>query len=523
MSSTEPPSRNLPRNQPQDTKSARDELSSKGKVEKVREIDADEQARKRKFLKFYKDDAQEDENFQAENRPSPFDLYSGKDQKMDATEGGGKLGSSSSSFSDAEDAIVPAPAYSPPPDVNPSGGGYDEEGEDAATEGALPQSDSFWEEFPLPDEPTPPANFQETTGMPGKASLPGKAPQARNGVPPARPGSMPEKAASSKEGKEKGKQAGKGAKLSSDAEKKKHQEPSPFGPPGKPAAKGPSEAHKPAHQKTDQPAAIPVPRSPFEPEVKTHPSKQPSSKPSQPSQLAGPSQPPEHPSRTPKVRPMEKEERAYAGPLSGTPKAEKKEVKERTEEEGYLTEGPGAMPLQPEEREGGGGGSKRGREQKAVEIESPSLPALPTHVQPMAMAAATQATPYINSAAISLFYQMVGTMYVMSGPQGVSRTEIVLNNPSFANSKFYGSTITIEKYETAPDSFNIRLTGSDEAVASFRENIPSLMTAFQNGNFTFRVNRLDVEYSLERPLFRRKEKGEGKDEAGGGDLGERRK
>ena len=111
----------------------------------------------------------------------------------------------------------------------------------------------------------------------------------------------------------------------------------------------------------------------------------------------------------------------------------------------------------------------------------------------------------------------------MAGPQGVNRTEIVLNNPAYASSRFYGSTITIEKYATAPDSFNIRLTGSQQAVASFKENIPSLMSAFENVNFSFKVHRLDVEYTMERPVFRRKEKGEDKGEAGGGDLGERRK
>ncbi|MDE3048211.1 MAG: hypothetical protein KGI83_07710, partial [Verrucomicrobiota bacterium] len=98
-----------------------------------------------------------------------------------------------------------------------------------------------------------------------------------------------------------------------------------------------------------------------------------------------------------------------------------------------------------------------------------------------------------------------------------------LNNPAYANSKFYGATITIEKYATAPDSFNIRLTGSNEAVVLFRENLPSLITAFENRKLNFTIGRIDVEYSMDRPVFRRKERGEGKGDTGGGDLGERRK
>lgn len=174
------------------------------------------------------------------------------------------------------------------------------------------------------------------------------------------------------------------------------------------------------------------------------------------------------------------------------------------------------------EREGRGGGGKKGREEKILEIEPPSLPQLPANIQPMAMAATSQVATYLTPQTVSLFFQMVGTIFVMQGPQAVNRTEIILNNPSYANSKFYGATITIEKYATAPDSFNIRLTGSHEAVVSFKENIPSLMSAFENGNFNFRIGRIDVEYTLERPIFRRKEKGEGRGEAGGGDLGERR-
>jgi hypothetical protein len=95
---------------------------------------------------------------------------------------------------------------------------------------------------------------------------------------------------------------------------------------------------------------------------------------------------------------------------------------------------------------------------------------------------------------------------VMAAPPGISRTEIVLNNPAYAHSRFFGSTITIEKYATAPDSFNIRLTGNNAAVTSFRDHIPSLLAGFQNSNLPFRVHRIEAEYTMERPVYRRKER-----------------
>jgi hypothetical protein len=277
-----------------------------------------------------------------------------------------------------------------------------------------------------------------------------------------------------------------------------------FGPPGKPEAKqiaknqkltSPFEQNTKIDQKNTRSQEFPTPRQ------KPHHSKD----------------------EPPKIRPLEKGEETYSAQINDGKRLEKRGSKDEKKEEENLTQAPGVFSYKQEERETGSGDDRDNRDRKVVEIESSSLPTLPSDVQPMAATATTQAAPYLNPATASLFFQMVGTMYVMSGPQGVSRTEVVLNNPAFANSKFYGSTITIEKYATAPDSFNIRLTGSQEAVATFKENIPSLMTAFQNGKFAFKVNRLDVEYTIEKPVFRRKEKGEDKGEAGGGDLGERRK
>ncbi len=464
----EPPSRIPPKGVTPETKAAREEIASKGKVEKVREVDADE-LRKRKFLKYYEEEPEEPE----ETRPSPFDLYSGKKAPIDSAEG------PSRSELDAEDAIVASPSYTPPPNL-PSLEAGEEEASDEATTGALPQSEDFWEgvDFP-PDQPVPSKLLEE---MPThKGELKGEA-KAAGKAPPKE-----------------------------EAGKKK--EPSPFGPPGKalsaplkPEKKGvPAEGAKPQKK-------LP---SPFEEIAAPPPLKKPAKKRGGPSPSLK-----EEIGAPPKERALEKEEERYLG-RAGAPLKEEKR-RERVKEEGAMSREAQSLPMRPEEKEREG--ERRGgkREQKVVEIESPSLPTLPAHIQPMAAGAAAQAAPYIHPSTVALFYQMVGTMYIMIAPPGIARTEIVLNNPSYANSKFFGSTIRIEKYATAPDSFNITLTGSDEAVTTFKENIPSLMTAFQNGNFTFRVNRLDVEYTIERPVFRRKERGEG-GEAGSGGLGEKKR
>jgi hypothetical protein len=165
-------------------------------------------------------------------------------------------------------------------------------------------------------------------------------------------------------------------------------------------------------------------------------------------------------------------------------------------------------------------GNKSG---KPLEIEASSKSTIPANIIPIAQAATTQVSSYLSPQTMPLFFQMVGTIYVMSGRPGVSTTDIVLNSPSFAASKFFGATISIEKYATAPDSFNIRITGSNEAVKTFNDNLTNLYSAFQNGNFNFRIGRISAEYSIDRPVFRRRERDEGSSDTGDGDSSDRRR
>lgn len=527
MSSTEPPSRIPPRQQTHETKSARDELSSKGKVEKVREIDADEQTKKKRFMKYYRGIEEDEEPQEGAGRPSPFDLLSGKSEDTGADSSSLGASSSDSDLPDVDDTVIPGPSYSPPPNVNAApAGAAGEEGieDDESTIGALPQSDDFWEDYNLPDEPLQPTTFRE---MPAASTAPkGAAHPEGKGTPTVGEHRKRVKEIHKRE-EEIGLLKGKVEKKAEVHEKieKKKTEPSVFGPPGKPAEKEKRAPIEPLQPHLKQGARLketekekeerPWVAAPVEKQRELR--REPVGKSKEEIKAKKLPTPMEELSRPPQPKAKEMREAA--------PMARPKEKEKKKEEEEIVIPVPreiGAAPVTPPEGREGRGGGRQGREEKVFEIEAPSLPQLPANIQPMAVAATSQAATYLAPQTVSLFFQMVGTIFVMQAPEGINRTEVVLNNPAYANSKFYGATITIEKYATAPDSFNIRLTGSHEAVASFKENIPSLLNAFENGNFNFRIGRIDVEYSLERPIFRRKEKGEGRGEAGGGDLGERR-
>lgn len=500
-----------------DTKAAREE---KQKVEKVREIDADEetQRRRKKFQMLMGDeDAPVDLSQRA---PSPFEtefyatavpsVEPGQSAAAGSAAAGGIFGTDD--FSETENAMVPSPSYSPPPSVSaplPS--------EDMETDsGDLPQSSDFWDDMDFPpDQQLQSPQFQETPQSAARSNPPEQTPTQVN--QPAKKQAAPGKAAPAKP---------------------TSQTPSPFGPPGKAI---PSGLSKPDKQtiggggKSEKPPFF----TPEKPASGTPPLKaKGSEKGSDEGQMGIPTTKKDKsaPAQTTPSGKMgkvsmpgsEEEEKnpsaSYPPSISGrtTPKEKTSKSEEESLSPAQRYEGP--VPIVSENPEGGGGGRRdRGdKDQHQVEIVSPSLPTLPVDVQPMAQTAATQAAPYLRPETLSLFYQMVGTIYVMTAsPTGISRTEITLNNPAFADSKFYGATITIEKYASAPDSLNIRLTGSNNAVNAFKENIPSLMNAFQNGNFTFRVNRVDAEYAVVKPYFRRKEKGEGGES--GGSLGDRRK
>ena len=138
-----------------DSKKFREELQ---KVQKVKEVDPDEQSRKRNqrfAAQMGDEDKPEDLN---PRKASPFEasFYVDKPKSLQFNRP-----PSRSAIENSGNSAVPSPAYSPPPNVEPTS---KVEADSGVSSKSLPTSNSFWEDVDLPDEPLPPAqNFQETT------------------------------------------------------------------------------------------------------------------------------------------------------------------------------------------------------------------------------------------------------------------------------------------------------------------------------------------------------------------------
>lgn len=154
---------------------------------------------------------------------------------------------------------------------------------------------------------------------------------------------------------------------------------------------------------------------------------------------------------------------------------------------------------------------KKKAEVGAVAAPAPQAPVLPE--APPILLAPQPATPYtsLHPQVMELFDRMVGTMSVMN-LSGVTETVIDLSAEKFASSVFFGSQIIIREYSSAPLAYNIQINGSAQAVALLEKNAATLMAAFQHGNYTFRVHRLESGLLEERPKVKRKEPpGKGKE------------
>ncbi|NGX45818.1 MAG: hypothetical protein K940chlam2_00998 [Chlamydiae bacterium] len=103
---------------------------------------------------------------------------------------------------------------------------------------------------------------------------------------------------------------------------------------------------------------------------------------------------------------------------------------------------------------------------------------------------------------IQLFEKMIGALTHIH-QEGISETTIELTSDGFASSVFYGATITLTEYSTAPKVFNIHLSATPEGVALFEAHAGELSAALHKGNFGFGIHRLETELQnerLERPL-----------------------
>jgi hypothetical protein len=463
------------------------------KVEKISKVsEVDDESRAKQFRQFVDNVSQEED----EELPTPFSLIA-KGPASTASMESVLPPSQDPALGDADEDALPSPGASPPPSSYLSGMAAEDESEEPPP---LPRSQQFWESVEEPSSSQPPMQPQMEE-KPRSASRVFLKPEEMG-----KKGKTPE--------------LGKKGALKEPGKKT----PSPFGPPGKPTMEGPASKEESEFEKgwgTLEPKKGDEPKEkrkrPAGPEGVIAPKGDVGIK--YIGSLTAAEKKAEESGLLPQDRigalraPALREER---------PKLEKKEAGARKAEK--LGEKREAPSLQEPEQEWES--KKRGQKEKEepMQIESPTTALFPDFYIPMAHAAAAAAKPYLGPEALSIYFHMVGTITAMVSPKGDSRTEFVLNAPSFADSKFYGATISIERFATAPYQLNIVLTGSSEAVNAFNQNIPNLYAAFQNGNFSFTVNRIEAAYA--KPLFRRKESAgekEERDKGFGGEMGNRKR
>lgn len=162
-------------------------------------------------------------------------------------------------------------------------------------------------------------------------------------------------------------------------------------------------------------------------------------------------------------------------------------------------------------------------EDKGVECKDPMFSSSALALQAASGMDSSQAAP-ISSVAIALsadieaaFEKMASCMLVMSSSHEVETT-LFLDNPHFASSSLFGTTITIREFSTAPKAFNVEIVSNPSAIAIIDASKNDLLSSFRNGNFNFSIHRFDthLESSEGRPLFHRKEgTGQENDQSGG--------
>lgn len=115
-------------------------------------------------------------------------------------------------------------------------------------------------------------------------------------------------------------------------------------------------------------------------------------------------------------------------------------------------------------------------------------------VQEVHTPAETSALPavsHLSPQLYDLFEQMAGVIMIQHS-SGQTTTTVTIN---MKGSIFDGSEVVFNQYKTAPQSYNLELKGSPEAVKVFAENIPLLDASFKEAGFKFDVNILSPSLS----------------------------
>jgi hypothetical protein len=425
------------------------------KVSGVEEVDADGRA-KAKFKNYMQP---EDDEVAADNNPppSPYQIQSSAYNARGPTDSGINIKSS-----------IPSPAYSPPPNVNEVPvSSFDDLQQDNYSADDLPQGFQFYQDSDISDPygpSTPPSDFVEQIPTQAQAPLKGtdttKKAQEKDPILSKKPIAPVKPSAPLF--------ASKPTKL----------DPNPFGPPGKMVAPKPQTSHisKTPHlaeKKDDQDLQGAGQFWNSEKKIQTPP----------PSTLSLKNEPTRKITGTPKTDELvdqPKMRQANVKPFEPVSERMEKDVAQQEQK---------VDKKQPVKKD-------------TPDFIAPSQTTFPAGIQPMAEAAATAAAPFLSHDVRALYFEMIGRIFIAVEKSGVSTTHFTLNNLP-KSSKFYGATIELSKYRSAPNEFNITLTGSSAAVSSFQQAIPELTKQFHDGKFNFTVHRIEANH--EKPVYSRKD------------------
>ena len=107
--------------------------------------------------------------------------------------------------------------------------------------------------------------------------------------------------------------------------------------------------------------------------------------------------------------------------------------------------------------------------------------------------AAKPAFSGLSTQVFELFERMVG-LITIANYSGKEVTTVKLSMPG---SMFNGCEVRLERFSTAPNSFNLQLLGNPDAIQAFGKNIDDLAAAFKKSDLDFTVNIKNPELSKE--------------------------
>ncbi len=181
-------------------------------------------------------------------------------------------------------------------------------------------------------------------------------------------------------------------------------------------------------------------------------------------------------------------------PLIKPSKTDTKEAKKKEEDDDLSVES-SALKIPVTET-----ASLQEKEEEKEEEQNIAPPPSFFPFQPV-LATSSVLPPYANLSPEmnEIFEKMVGILTVMEKGD-IKKTTFILSGAQFSSSVFFGSQITITEWEAAPHTYNIAITGSEEAVKLFNSHKKTLEDSLpmtdkkepKSKDFSFEVHSLTI-------------------------------